>query len=119
MALYKEGDRVMAGGRSDQHGPIGETDEHLLLRARLVRRYEERLVPPIRSWPVLYSVLIRPPKHAGDRWLVVLKATTEAGDRVGFHKGSSIMSALAGALQRVYTGKMDWKVETPYRDRNG
>lgn len=109
----------MASTRSDQHGPVGETDEHLLLRARLVRRYEDRLVPPIREWPVLYSVLIKPPKHRGDKWLVVCKATTEDGERVGFHKGSSIMAALSGALQRVFTGKMAWKVETPYKPPHG
>jgi len=96
-----------------------ETDDHLLLRARLVRNYSLLWSPAPRDWPVLFSVLIKPPKHPGDKWLVVCKATIESGDVVGFTKGSTLMATLANALQRVFTGHMDWKVETPYKPPNG
>jgi len=100
-------------------GSHWDSEDHLLLRARVVRTYSIKWLPPVRDWPVLYSILLKPPKHVGDKWLVVLKATLPDGDKVGFHKGSTLMAALSGALQRAFTGHIDWKVETPYKPRNG
>lgn len=100
-------------------GAHADPEDHLLLRARMVRAGSLHWLPPVRDWPVLHSALIKPPKHVGDKWLVVFKATTEDGERVGFHKGSTLLVALAVGLQRVFSGRMDWKVETPYRPPRG
>lgn len=108
---------------SDTEGRRGhgsdESDSLLLDRARKVRAYSERWVPRPRDWPVLHSLLIKCPKHAGDKWLVVCKASLPDGEMVAFHKGSTLMAAIAGALQRVFTGHADWKADTPYRPPRG
>lgn len=109
----------MVHNTSDNEPTGLETEDHLLLRARMVRSYEAHWTPPIRDWPVLHTLILKPPKWRGDKWLVVCKATTEAGEMVGFHKGTTIMAAIAGALQRVFSGHMAWKVETPYRPPRG
>lgn len=92
-----------------------DEDDHLLLRSRLVRKASIAWLPPVRDWPVLHSALIKPPKHVGDTWLVVFKATTEAGEKVAFHKGRTLMAALANGLTLVFTNRIQWKDETPYR----
>lgn len=102
--------------------PIGlwyDDDASLLTRARMVRKHSITWAPPQTDWPVLHSVLIKAPKHAGDSWLAVFKAQSEDGEVVAFHKGSSLMAALANGLYRVYSGRIQWKVETPYRPKRG
>ena len=109
----------MASLKDDPTGLWWDSDDHLLVRSRLVRKYSISWAPPVRDYPVLYSVLLKAPKHAGDSWLAVFKATTEAGDMVAFHKGSSLMAALANGLALAFSGRISWKVETPYRPHRG
>jgi len=68
---------------------------------------------------MLHSALIKAPKHAGDKWLVVFKATTEDGERVAFFKGSSLLAALGNGLSAVFSGRVVWKVETPWAPPRG
>jgi len=102
-------------------GPNGDDgqggDTHLLALAKTVRTYSERWEPPIRDWPVLHSLLLKPPAYKGGKWLVVLKGDIETGHVVAFHKGTTALQAIAGALQRVFTGHVDWREETPWRER--
>lgn len=105
----------MDGDHDKLWGQHFDTEDSLLLRARLVRKASISWLPPRRDWPVLHSALIKPPKHVGDSWLVVFKATTEDGEKVAFHKGKTLMAALANGLTLVFTNRITWKVETPYR----
>ena len=109
----------MASLKDDPTGLWWDTDDHLLVRARMVRKASIQWAPPVRDYPVLFSVLLKAPKHAGDKWLAVFKATVESGEVVYFHKGSSLMAALANGLSVVFSGRAAWKVETPYRTRDG
>lgn len=109
----------MASLRDDPTGDWWDTDAHLSVRANMVRKASIDWAPPRRDWPLLHSALIKAPKHAGDRWLVVFKATTGDGERVAFYKGSSLMGALANGLQAVFSGRIQWKLETPYRPERG
>lgn len=105
----------MATLRDDPTGLWWDTDDHLLVRARMVRKASISWCPPVRDYPLLHSALVKAPKHAGDKWLVVFKATTEEGERVAFFKGSSLMAALGNGLSAVFSGRIEWKVETPWR----
>lgn len=94
---------------------LGESDVDLLARGRVVQQWERYWAEPPRDYPVVRSFTVYPPKVRGDRWLVVLKGYGPDGEIVAFHKGQTIMGAVAGALRRVLSGKMGWKAETPYR----
>jgi len=109
----------MAELKTDPIGDWWDADDHLLTRARMVRSSSIKWAPPRRNWPVLHSVLLKAPKHTGDRWLAVFKATTDEGEMVAFFKGSTLMAALANGLGAVFTGRIDWKLETPYRPERG
>jgi len=109
----------MASLKDDPTGLWWDTDDHLLTRARMVRKASIEWAPPRRDWPVLNSVLLKAPKHTGDKWLAVFKGTTPDGERVAFFKGSSLMAALGNGLSAVFSGRIDWKVETPYRPQRG
>lgn len=109
----------MASLKDDPTGDWFDTEDHLLVRARMVRSASILWAPPRRDWPILYSVLLKPPKHTGDKWLAVFKAQTEDGDMVAFHKGHTLMAALANGLSRVFSGRIEWKLETPYRPPRG
>lgn len=109
----------MANLKTDPTGLWWDTDDHLLTRARMVRKASILWAPPIRDYPVLHSVLIKAPKHPGDRWLAVFKGSTEQGEMVAFYKGSSLMAALGNGLSAVFSRRIDWKVETPYRPSRG
>lgn len=109
----------MASNREDPTGIWWDTDDHLLTRARMVRKASIKWAPPQRHYPVLYSVLLKAPKHPGDKWLAVFKATLPDGDRVAFFKGSTLMAALANGLGAVFSNRIDWKVETPWKPHNG
>lgn len=109
----------MASLKDDPTGLWWDTDDQMLTRARMVRKASINWAPPVRDYPVLFSVLLKAPKHTGDKWLAVFKATTEAGDVVAFYKGSTLLSALGNGLSAVYTGRIDWKLETPYRPERG
>jgi len=105
----------MASLKDDPTGLWYDEDDHLLTRARMVRKASILWAPPRRDWPVLHSALIKAPKHTGDKWLVVFKATMPEGERVAFFKGSSLMAALGNGLSAVFANRIDWRVETPYR----
>jgi len=109
----------MASLKDDPTGLWWDTDDHLLTRSRMVRKASILWAPPRRDWPVLHSVLLKAPKHAGDKWLAVFKATMPDGERVAFFKGSSLMAALANGLTAAMSNRIDWKVETPYRPQRG
>jgi hypothetical protein len=109
----------MASLKDDFIGDWWDTDDHLLVRARLVRKASIQWAPPRRDYPVLHSALIKAPKHPGDRWLVVFKATTDDGERVAFFKGSTLMAALGNGLAAVWSGRIKWQVETPWRPPHG
>lgn len=109
----------MASLKDDPIGLWWDTDDHLLLRSRMVRAASIQWAPPVRDYPVLHSVLLKAPKHAGDSWLAVFKANTEEGDMVAFHKGSTLMAALGNGLNLVYGNRITWKVETPWRPDRG
>jgi hypothetical protein len=109
----------MAVLKDDPTGLWWDTDDHLLTRARMVRAASIKWAPPVRDWPVLHSVLIKPPKHPGDKWLAVFKATLPDGEKVAFNKGASLMAALGNGLSLVFSGRITWKVETPYRPQRG
>lgn len=109
----------MASLKDDPTGGWWDTDDHLLTRARMVRKASIRWCPPVRDYPVLHSALLKAPKHPGDKWLIVFKAETEDGYRVAFFKGSSLMAALGNGLAAVFSNRVDWKVETPYRPPRG
>ena len=109
----------MASLKDDPTGLWWDTDDQLLVRSRLVRKHSISWAPPLRDYPVLHSVLIKAPKHPGDHWLAVFKASTEDGERVAFHKGSSLMAALGNGLALVFTHRITWRVETPYRPSRG
>ena len=109
----------MASLKDDPTGLWWDSDDHMLVRARMVRKASIDWAPPRRNYPLLHSALIKAPKHAGDKWLVVFKATTEDGERVAFYKGSSLLAALANGLSAVFSGRIAWKVETPYRPPHG
>jgi len=109
----------MASLKDDPTGQWYDSEDHLLVRARLVRKASIDWAPPRRDWPVLHSVLLKAPKHSGDKWLAVFKATGPTGEIVAFHKGSSLMAALGNGLALVFSGRITWKVETPYRTRDG
>lgn len=109
----------MASLKDDPIGLWWDTDDHLLTRARMVRKASILWAPPRRDFPVLHSVLLKAPKHTGDKWLAVFKATTDDGEKVAFFKGSSLMAALGNGLSAVFAGRVDWKVETPYRPQRG
>jgi hypothetical protein len=51
--------------------------------------------------------------------LAVFKATSDEGEMVAFFKGSTLMAALANGLGAVFAGRIDWKLETPYRPERG
>ena len=109
----------MASLKDDPTGLWWDSDDHLLVRARMVRKASIDWAPPVRTYPVLHSALVKAPKHAGDKWLVVFKASTEAGEMVAFFKGSSLMAALGNGLSSVFSGRIKWTVETPYRPPRG
>lgn len=109
----------MADPKRDPIGDWRDTDDHLLTRARMVREASIKWAPPVRDWPVLHSILLKAPKHPGDQWLAVFKANGPDGPIVAFHKARTLMGALANGLSRVYTGKLSWKLETPYRPPRG
>lgn len=109
----------MASLKDDPTGQWWDTDDHLLTRSRMVRKASILWAPPLRDWPMLHSVLLKAPKHPGDKWLAVFKATTDEGERVAFFKGSSLMAALGNGLSAVFSHRIDWKVETPYRPKRG
>jgi len=109
----------MASVKDDFTGEWWDTDDHLLVRARMVRQNSIKWAPPVRDYPMLFSVLLKAPQYPGGKWLAVFKATVEAGEVVYFHKGSSLMAALANGLSVVFSGRASWKVETPYRSRTG
>lgn len=99
--------------------PRGDGDAYLLQCAKRVHAYSERMVPPVRDWPVLHTLTIKPPPHRGGKFLVVCKGSLPDGEMVAFHKGTTLMGAIAGALQRCFTGHLEWKKETPYRPPRG
>lgn len=107
----------MASLKDDPTGLWWDTDDNLLVRARLVRKASIQWAPPQRDYPVLHSALIKAPKYAGDKWLVVFKATVPEGERVAFFKGNSLMGALGNGLAAVFSNRIIWKVETPYRPK--
>lgn len=109
----------MASLKDDPTGLWWDSDDHMLVRARMVRKASIRWAPPVRDYPMLHSALIKAPKYAGDKWLVVFKATMPEGERVAFFKGTSLLSALGNGLGAVFSGRIDWKVETPYRPQRG
>jgi len=109
----------MASLKDDPTGLWYDSDDHLLVRARLVRKASIRWAPPVRDYPMLHSALIKPPKYAGDKWLVVFKATTEQGDVVAFFKGASLMGALGNGLAAVFSDRVVWKLDTPWRPPRG
>jgi len=109
----------MASLKDDPIGDWWDVDDNLLTRARMVRKASILWCPPRRDYPVLHSALLKAPKHPGDKWLVVFKAETEDGHRVAFFKGSSLMAALGNGLSAVFSNRVDWKVETPYRPPRG
>lgn len=109
----------MASLKDDPTGQWFDTDEHLLTRSRMVRKASIQWAPPRHDWPVLHSVLLKAPKHPGDKWLAVFKATLPDGEKVAFFKGSSLMAALGNGLSAVFSGRIDWKLETPYRPQRG
>lgn len=109
----------MADIKRDPVGDWYDTDDHLLTRARMVRAASIEWAPPRRDWPVLHSVLIKAPKHTGDKWLAVFKASTDEGEMVAFFKGSSLLAALGNGLRAVYSGRISWKLETPYQPPRG
>lgn len=109
----------MADLSKDPIGDWYDTDDHLLTRARMVRKASIWWAPPHRDWPMLHSVLLKAPKHPGDKWLAVFKATMPEGERVAFFKGSSLLAALGNGLSAVVSGRIVWKVETPYRPQRG
>jgi hypothetical protein len=119
LSSYKEGYSAVASLKDDPIGDWFDKEDHLLVRARMVRKASILWAPPHRDWPVLHSVLIKAPKHAGDRWLVVFKADTDEGPRVAFFKGGSLMGALGNGLSAVFGGRIEWKLETPYRPERG
>lgn len=96
-----------------------DDEDHLLVRARAIRQASIEWLPPRREWPMLYSVLIKPPGSVSEKWLVVLKASTEDGYVVAFHKGSTLLVALSQALHRCFAGKIKWLPETPYNPPRG
>lgn len=109
----------MANDKTDPLGSWWDTDDQLLTRARMVRKASIAWAPPRRDWPMLHSVLLKAPKHPGDKWLCVFKATMPDGERVAFFKGSTLLAALANGLSSVFSGRIVWKVETPYRPYRG
>lgn len=109
----------MASLKDDPIGLWWDTDDHLLTRSRMVRKASIRWAPPVRDYPMLHSVLLKAPKHTGDRWLAVFKATLPEGERVAFFKGSTLIAALANGLSAVFSNRIDWKVETPWRPYRG
>lgn len=109
----------MASLKDDPIGLWWDTDDHLLVRARMARKASIEWAPPRRDYPLLHSALIKAPKYAGDKWLVVFKATMPEGERVAFFKGATMLAALANGLSAVFSGRVDWKVETPYRPQRG
>lgn len=109
----------MADIKRDFIGEWWDKDDNLLSRARLVRTHSIHWAPPVRDWPVLHSVLLKAPKHPGDKWLAVFKANSPDGPVVAFHKASTLLGALANGLQRVYSGKLSWRLETPYKPPRG
>lgn len=109
----------MGANRDKFIGQHWDDEDQLLLRARAVREASIEWLPPRNDWPVLYSVLIKPPGSVAEKWLVVLKASTEDGNVVAFHKGSTLMGALSQALRRCYSDKIKWLPETPYQPPRG
>jgi len=95
----------------------GPSDNDLLQQAQSVHRFGEDWYPPFREYPILRSFSVYPPKHRGDKFLVVLKAYGEEGDLVAFYKASDLMAAIAKSVRRLLSGTTEWKPETPYRDR--
>lgn len=109
----------MADLKNDPIGAWWDDDDHLLTRARMVRKASILWAPPVRNYPVLYSVLIKAPKHTGDKWLCVFKATMDEGEVVAFYKGTTLMAALGNGLSAVFSHRVDWRVETPYKPSHG
>lgn len=109
----------MATLKDDPTGAWWDSDDHLLVRSRMVRAASIKWAPPVRDYPVLYSALIKAPKHAGDKWLVVFKADAPEGQVVAFYKGSSLMAALGNGLSAVFSNRIKWQLETPYRPSHG
>jgi len=44
-----------------------------------------------------------------DEWLVVITASTENGQIVAFHGGTSMIEAFTSALNRLVNGSLKWK----------
>jgi len=109
----------MASLKDDPTGLWWDTDSNLLTRARMVRKASIKWAPPRRDYPLLHSMLIKPPKYTGDKWLAVFKATMPDGERVAFFKGHSLMAVLGNGLAAVFTGRVYWKMETPWRPQRG
>lgn len=109
----------MANLKDDPTGLWWDPDDNLLTRARMVRKASILWAPPVRDYPVVHSALIKAPKHTGDKWLVVFKATVESGEVVAFYKGSSLMAALGNGLSAVFSNRVDWHVEKPWRPPHG
>lgn len=109
----------MASLKDDPTGLWWDADDHMLTRARMVRKASILWAPPRRDYPVLHSALIKAPKHAGDKWLVVFKASLESGECVAFYRGSSLLAALGNGLSAVFSNRVDWKLETPWRPQRG
>jgi len=95
----------------------GPDDATLLAQARDTDHLGEAWRRPPSDYPILRSFAVYAPKHSADKFLVVLKGYDADGEIVAFYKGEALMGAIAKALRRVLSRSVEWKRETPYRDR--
>ena len=100
----------MANGNADPRHPKADNDpERLLGQARVLLKWSTHWTLPARDYPMLRSVCLYPPKYNGADWLVVLRAYTERGPEVAFHKGKTALGTIAGAFQRHFTNGLHYK----------
>lgn len=59
---------------------------------------------------------MRPDEY--NQCMVLVKATTSDGDKIGFHSDDNLVAALVGLENRLANKSLEWREDRPYADRN-
>lgn len=64
------------------------------------------------------EIRIRTGRDRGGEHLIVVKASFEGRQFVGFHSGNDVEEVLQGALERVKNNTMKWRDDVPFNERD-
>lgn len=86
--------------------------------AEIVHFYAQQWENHSHNGQLLENIRICPPKYTGDKWLIVLKVWKGDEQCVGFHRGSTLLGSLSGALVALQQGKVQLRPDA-YAKRFG